>query len=534
MLLRRTLAAALALFLASSAFAQTNPGTSPLSVPKGGTGRSSGTSGGVPFFASTTGNMGSSALLTLNQIILGGGAGAGPFSLGSLGTTTQVLHGNASGAPSFGQIVNADITTNTIANSSLAQMGTNTVKGNSTSGTANAADMSMPSCSTGTNLNALIWTTNTGFGCAAYVANQSASETATSVSLATTPQGVAQSYIANAQASFKNILARNGGFEIWQRGSGETSNFALTASATTYTVDGWYLTTGATQASHVSVQTGLTNTSRLSARIQRDSGQSGTGVMRFAMPLDSDESAMTRGKCLVLSFTASTGANWSPTSGTLSYNFYVGTGAVAKRNAGGTFTSETSPISGSVNIAAGSGATRVISSVSSAAPTTTVQAEMQFSFTPTGTASTNDWVQLDDVQLEAVPCSIAAVTPLFENLPYSILFPLNWRHFAKTFPYATAPAQAATIQGALTTYSQAAVATAIQWRYPMPMRANPTVTTFNTQAANANCRDTAGADLTVTTNAHASNNADQNLLTCSAAAAAGRIITIHETADAGI
>ena len=63
----------------------------------------SGVSGGIPYFASAT-SMAASALLTQHALILGGGAGAAPTPLGSLGTTTTVLHGNASGAPSFGAV----------------------------------------------------------------------------------------------------------------------------------------------------------------------------------------------------------------------------------------------------------------------------------------------------------------------------------------------------------------------------------------------------------------------------------------------
>jgi hypothetical protein len=75
------------------------------------------TSGGVPFFSSTS-VMGSSALLTANAIMLGGGAGVAPSSLGSLGTTTTLLHGNAAGAPAFGAVVSADmnITTTSCTN----------------------------------------------------------------------------------------------------------------------------------------------------------------------------------------------------------------------------------------------------------------------------------------------------------------------------------------------------------------------------------------------------------------------------------
>lgn len=51
--------------------------------------------------------------LTLGAIVIGNGA-ADVTVLGSLGSTTTVLHGNGAGAPSFGAIVNADITNGTI------------------------------------------------------------------------------------------------------------------------------------------------------------------------------------------------------------------------------------------------------------------------------------------------------------------------------------------------------------------------------------------------------------------------------------
>ena len=62
-----------------------------------------GTSGGIPYFNAAT-TLASSAALTANQLVIGGGAGTAPASLGSLGTTTTVLHGNAAGAPTFGPV----------------------------------------------------------------------------------------------------------------------------------------------------------------------------------------------------------------------------------------------------------------------------------------------------------------------------------------------------------------------------------------------------------------------------------------------
>lgn len=71
-----------------------------------------GTSGGIPYFSSSS-TWASSAALTASAILLGGGAGAAPTALGSLGTTTTVLHGNAAGAPTFGAVsLTADVSGN--------------------------------------------------------------------------------------------------------------------------------------------------------------------------------------------------------------------------------------------------------------------------------------------------------------------------------------------------------------------------------------------------------------------------------------
>lgn len=78
-------------------------------VSQGGTGITSGTSGGILGFTAS-GVIASSVALTASALILGGGAGATPTPLGSLGTTTTVLHGNAAGAPTWGAVsLTADV-----------------------------------------------------------------------------------------------------------------------------------------------------------------------------------------------------------------------------------------------------------------------------------------------------------------------------------------------------------------------------------------------------------------------------------------
>lgn len=80
-----------------------------LGVPHGGTGLASGTDGGILGFTAD-GVLASSAMLGANALLIGGGAGATPSALASTGTTTTVLHGNASGFPSFGAVsLTADV-----------------------------------------------------------------------------------------------------------------------------------------------------------------------------------------------------------------------------------------------------------------------------------------------------------------------------------------------------------------------------------------------------------------------------------------
>jgi hypothetical protein len=67
-----------------------------------------GTSGGIPYFGSTS-TWASSNALTQYGVVIGGGAGAAPTSTAA-GTSTTVLHGNASGTPTFGAVsLTADV-----------------------------------------------------------------------------------------------------------------------------------------------------------------------------------------------------------------------------------------------------------------------------------------------------------------------------------------------------------------------------------------------------------------------------------------
>jgi hypothetical protein len=91
----------------SGTLAITYSGTA-LPVANGGTGLTSGTSGGVLAYTAT-GTLASSGALTQYGVVIGGGAGAAPTSTAA-GTSTTVLHGNASGTPTFGAVsLTADV-----------------------------------------------------------------------------------------------------------------------------------------------------------------------------------------------------------------------------------------------------------------------------------------------------------------------------------------------------------------------------------------------------------------------------------------
>lgn len=342
-------------------------------------------------------------------------------------------------------------------------------------------------------------------------------------------------FIGSALATPRNLVARFGSMDVFQRGAGGSASIAVGASSTAYTVDGCYLTTGANEASTVTASTPLTSQSSKSATVARNSAQTGTAQMTFGCPLDSDELVPARGNFVTLSFTILAGANWSPVSGAITANILCGTGTPIKQTAG--YTNQVTVASTSNNLTPGGSAMRLQVTSSSTVPTNCTQMEVQWTWGPTGTAGANDSVAIDSVKLEVVPNAQGVASP-FEEVDFNSQLLLAQRHYAKTFVYGTAPAQNAgastgEVQGIAGKASTAAEL--LTWRFPRQMRVTPSITLFNPSATNAQVRDeTASVDTTASTTANLTADGTSVTATGNASTAVGNTLGVHITADAGI
>jgi hypothetical protein len=113
--------------------------------------------------------------------------------------------------------------------------------------------------------------------------------------------------------SFRNILGDNGGFEVWQRGAGDSASISISNSSGSYTADRWYVNTNGNFTNVVSAQPGLTPRSRFCARVAKANGSAQTGII-FAYPLTLEEIVRIRGQRITISFLARGGSSLTDTS----------------------------------------------------------------------------------------------------------------------------------------------------------------------------------------------------------------------------
>lgn len=174
------------------------------------------------------------------------------------------------------------------------------------------------------------------------------------------------------------------------------------AGSGTMTLDAWEAIGGASSSINVSVVTPTNTIAGVSKvmELQRTSANANGAVINLGQVLDTDASTFVSGRSLCLSFDSMSGANFSGANNLLSYSVIAGQATTEgwASMVAGTWTSPTTVMSGTVTENALPQSTAKCATV----PASTTELGINFSYTPTGTAGTNDWVQFARIQLEVV------------------------------------------------------------------------------------------------------------------------------------
>jgi hypothetical protein len=186
----------------------------------------------------------------------------------------------------------------------------------------------------------------------------------------------------------------NSAFQIAQRGT----SISIAANTRAYTLDRWDALTNPSQACTVSRQaTGDTTNLpfiQYAARFQRNSGQTGTGVVYFANSFETINSLPFAGKTVTFSFYARAGANFSSSGNALSASVATGTGTDQAILTG--YTGTATPITVNATL------TTTWQRFTGTAALSSSLNEMclYFNYAPTGTAGTNDYFEVTGVQID--------------------------------------------------------------------------------------------------------------------------------------
>jgi len=299
-----------------------------------------------------------------------------------------------------------------------------------------------------------------------------------------------------------------------------------------YGVDRWgALAAGSTVATMVRNSTATTALTGFesSLRIQRTAADTHVGAILFGQIVETHNCSDLQGQPVTLSFWARCGANFSAAGSQISAALITGTGT-DEGNAGftgGTWTGLAAPINQPVTLTTAWQRFQITATVGA----TVFEMGVRFTFTPTGIAGANDFVDIAGVQLE-----LGSVALPFERRAFGAELALCQRYFQKSFTQSTLPAQNAggltgefavggVVAGALTTFGFIT--------FPVTMRTTPTVTFFNPSAANAQVRDqTNTLDCSATAANPAYDRGIRLTFTGNAGSTAGACFAVHYTAAA--
>jgi hypothetical protein len=271
------------------------------------------------------------------------------------------------------------------------------------------------------------------------------------------------------QAPIQQNPVINSAMQVWQRGTS-----IAPVSATDYTADRWtgYFPTGTTVSRQVTGDTTNLPFIQYCARIQRNSGQTSTTVRQFTQSLETINSVQFAGKTITLSFYARAGANFSSASNLLNARAIWGTGT--DQNYTGTYTGATLAVNQDATLTT----TWQRFSYTGSIGATATEVAMQFQYTPSGTAGTNDYFEITGVQWE-----VGSVATPFHTYAATIQGELAacQRYYQKSYAQGTAPATNSQTPGLNFAQGSTVVNAAYLGgvKFPVVMRSAPTVTIYS-------------------------------------------------------
>lgn len=202
-------------------------------------------------------------------------------------------------------------------------------------------------------------------------------------------------------AELKNQLV-NGGFDVWRGGTTFTN--VSGANALAEVASGWFFAQPGTASNSITRQTGVSTYARYGLRMQRPAASASVDPLRLLANVPVELVYRVRGSNVALSFSMLSGANFSGGSVQVTLASGNAEGEALTGIAAGTWTGQSAVISATQTPTT----TEVRYQWTGQIPATSKEIGLLIGFTGSGTAGANDWVQIENVQLEIIEAGGAA------------------------------------------------------------------------------------------------------------------------------
>lgn len=244
---------------------------------------------------------------------------------------------------------------------------------------------------------------------------------------------IPQVMVGGFNAKKNKIIGGDFATNLWQRGTTPVS--AASPTTAVLGADRFYAYSASTQVTVIK-ETAAADTIPASGlyasmRVQRPSAQTGTGAVCVGQVLDKVAANDLIGLNAVLSFYALAGANLSSLNSNLvaTVAYYTAADSATPGTNTGTFAAGTITGYQAAVAGASSGTTGTVASGAATVPVSTTWTRysvyapiptanasgtavtgvgISICFTPVGTAGTNDWIELEGVQLQAMPSAVTS------------------------------------------------------------------------------------------------------------------------------